>query len=257
MIVAILQARVSSSRLPGKVLLDIFGKPMIVRQIERILQSKRIDELILATSLEKDDDILCEIVSKLNAVVVFRGDLNNVLDRFYQSVKKTKPDVLIRLTGDCPLTDPKIIDQVIDLHLNGLNDYTTNTLPPTYPDGMDVEIFSFKALFDSWKNATLPSEFEHVTSFIRKNPLRFKIGNLANNLDCSDIRLTVDEYEDYQLVLEIYRHFSGKDFFPLDEIIKFLTKNQSLLSINSMHHRNAGSKSSLIKDKKYYLRQGY
>ncbi len=239
----------SSSRLTNKVLLDVFGKPMIVRQIDRVLHSSRIDKLILATSTNKDDDCMCKIVSEIDSVVVFRGSLENVLDRFYQSVKEIQPDLVVRLTGDCPLIDPKIIDDVIDLHLKGFNDYTTNTFPPTYPDGMDVEVFTFRALKQSWENAVLPSEVEHVTSFIRKNPAIFKIGNLRNILDYSDIRLTVDEYEDYKLVLEIYRNFSGAKIFFLSEIIEFLRANIFLLNINSMHERNAGSKSSYEKDK--------
>jgi spore coat polysaccharide biosynthesis protein SpsF len=254
MIVAILQARMSSSRLPGKVLLDVLGKPMIVRQIERILHSSRIDKLILATSTNKDDDSLCEVVSKIDSVVIFRGNLENVLDRFYQSVREIKPDSVVRLTGDCPLADPMIIDDVIDLHLKELNDYTTNTLPPSYPDGMDIEIFTFEALRQSWENAILPSELEHVTSFIRKNPSRFKIGNLQSAIDYSDIRLTVDESEDYKLILEIYRNFSDTNIFFLGEIIEFLKSNIFLLNINSMHERNTGSKSSREKDKQYYLK---
>lgn len=251
MIVAILQARFSSTRLPGKVLLDVYGKPMIIRQIDRILESKNIDKLILATSLNSDDDELCETVSKYRDLEIYRGDLDNVLDRFYQSVRHIKPQGVVRLTGDCPLADAEIIDQVIELHIKCSNDYTSNTLPPSYPDGFDVEIFSFKALSDAWKYATLPSELEHVTSYMRKNPEKYKIGNLQSNKDYSNMRLTVDEIEDYDLILQVYKNFTPNILFSFEEIIAFLQNNKALLKINSMHLRNSGSFSSIVKDRKY------
>lgn len=254
MIVAILQARFSSTRLPGKVLFDVHGKPMIIRQIDRILQSKKIDKLILATSLNDDDDELCDIVSNYRGVEIYRGDLDNVLDRFYQAVKNINPQEVVRLTGDCPLVDAEIIDQIIELHFKSSNDYTSNTLPPSYPDGLDVEIFSFEALTEAWKSASLPSELEHVTSYIRKNPEKYKIGNLQSNIDYSKIRLTVDEIEDYNLILHVYKNFLPDILFSFNEIIAFLLKNKALLKINSMHLRNSGSNSSIEKDKKHLER---
>ena len=174
MIVAVLQARTSSSRLPGKVLAEIAGVPMLLRQIERIRRSRRIDSLIIATSAESDDDRLAELCEK-NGITCHRGSLNDVLDRVIGAVRASEASWVVRLTGDCPLTDPEVIDRVIAAAVDEPNvDYATNALEPTYPDGLDVEIVSREALETAWREATLPSEREHVTPFITSRPERFR-----------------------------------------------------------------------------------
>jgi spore coat polysaccharide biosynthesis protein SpsF len=179
-ILVILQARVSSSRLPGKVLKSILGRPMLARQIERVLQSRRIDQLVIATSTDPSDDDLENLCWQMN-VSCFRGSLNDVLDRFYQAAKKWQPQHVVRLTGDCPLIDPEIIDAAVDFYLAGGYDYAANAIQPTFPDGLDVEIFRFSILESAWKESILPSQREHVTPFIHQQPEQ--CGSLASALD--------------------------------------------------------------------------
>ena len=217
MILAILQARFSSSRLPGKVLKPILDKPMLLHQIERIQNSKKIDRLVVATSAEKSDDGI-EKMCLDNNVGVYRGNLDNVLDRFYQCANQYNPEHVVRLTGDCPLTDSQVIDQVIDKHLFTKSNYTSNAIPPTYPDGLDVEIFKFSTLQEAWKYAKLPSELEHVSPYIRKNLDSSNKFNLECEMDLSEHRWTVDDPEDFRFVKEVYielypknRNFNMRD----------------------------------------------
>ena len=164
-ILAILQARLSSSRLPNKVLKSILGKPMLLHQVERTQHSKKIDKLVIATSDNVSDDAI-EKMCLDNNIEVFRGDLNNVLDRFYQCTRSFKPDHVVRLTGDCPLADWQIIDNMIQCYLDKKLDYMATSL--NFPDGLDVEVMTMKALAEAKYHATLPSELEHVTQYINK-----------------------------------------------------------------------------------------
>lgn len=248
MILAILQARVSSSRLPGKVLLPIVGVPMLLRQIERITLSKKIDRLLVATSADSSDDAI-ETLCRQNKVDFFRGSLDDVLDRFYQAALPFQADQIVRLTGDCPLADPEIIDQTIDFHLSGKYDYTSNCLEPTFPDGLDVEVFRMDCLKEAWKEARLPSQREHVTPFIYQNPSRFRIGHYKNNIDLSHLRWTVDEEEDFKLVAKIYETLYplNKNFSTAD-ILDFLEKHPELKTINKKYQRNEGYQKSLSQE---------
>ena len=172
--IAILQARVSSSRLPRKVLKILKGKPMLLHQIERVAQSKRIDQLYVATSnLAEDDEI--EDLCNQNGINCFRGSLSDVLDRYYQLSSILQPSHIVRLTGDCPLIDHKIIDNVIDFHIKGNYDYTSNAQPPTFPDGMDVEVMRYGVLKQAWSDAKLKSQREHVTLYIYQKMKNIKI----------------------------------------------------------------------------------
>lgn len=248
MILAILQARASSTRLPGKVLKPILGQPMLFRQIERLQFVKKIDELIVATSIDIFDDPI-ETLCKEMGISCYRGNLNNVLDRFYQAAKKYGPDHIVRLTGDCPLADPHLIDEVIDFHLRGAFDYTSNCLEPTYPDGLDVEVFRFSCLEEAWREASMPSQLEHVTPFIHKQPDRYKIGGKKNDQDLSELRWTVDEPADFELVTKIYENlYPNNPMFTTQEIIDFLNNNPELKHINIHHERNEGMKKSLVED---------
>ncbi|MBD1381923.1 cytidylyltransferase domain-containing protein [Metabacillus arenae] len=244
MILAILQARVSSTRLPGKVLKPILGSPMLLKQIERIKRSKKIDKFIVATSKEAlDNDI--EQLCKENNITCFRGNLMNVLDRFYKAAVNYIPANIVRLTGDCPLIDPELIDKVIAFHNKGNYDYTSNTIEPTYPDGLDVEIFRFYCLEHAWREAVLPSHREHVTPFIYEQPNRFRIGSYKNHKDLSQLRWTVDEERDFELVTKIYEAlYPSNPNFTSEEILTFLDENPNLKNLNKDIKRNEGFQKS-------------
>lgn len=248
-ILAILQARVSSSRFPGKVLKNLLGKPMLMRQIERSLRSVKISSLIVATSTHSSDDKIAELC-RGNKVSCFRGSLDNVLDRFYNAAKSQAPDHIVRLTGDCPLVDPFVIDSVIEQHLVQGNDYTSNTMPPTFPDGLDVEVVSWYALKRAWESAGLLSEREHVTPFIRKHPDLFCLGNLSRlGGDLSHLRWTVDESEDFLLVQKIYEHlYPVNQAFTTDDILNLMKECPELEEINSAFKRNEGYVRSIEAD---------
>jgi len=251
MILAILQARTSSNRLPGKVLKPILGVPMLLRQIERISDSERIDKLVVATSTDTSDDELAKVLMEAG-VHVYRGSLTNVLDRFYQVASQYSADNIVRLTGDCPLIDPEIVDNVIESHLVKNADYTSNALNPTYPDGLDVEVIKFKALEKSWEEGKLPSELEHVTSYIYNNKDKFVICNVSNDQDLSTLRWTVDEKEDLEFVEKIYSElYLDNKKFRLNNILKLLRKKPELIKINSKFTRNEGFQKSQLADIEY------
>lgn len=248
MILAILQARTSSSRLPGKVLKEIIGMPMLIRQIERIKRSKKIDKLIIATSTDEEDNQIEKIANEYG-VECFRGSLDNVLDRFYQATQRYKAEHIVRLTGDCPLLDWEVIDKVIELHLTEKNDYTSNTIKPTFPDGLDVEIMKFNILKEAWEKSNKKSEQEHVTLYIHSRPEKFKLGCLINTEDLSSLRWTVDEPEDFLFIEEIYKClYSQKSNFSTQDILNLLLKKPKLATINARFERNEGLKKSLLED---------
>lgn len=250
MILAILQARFSSTRLPGKVLKSILGKPMLAIQIERIKRSQLIDKLVIATSNQSTDDAIASLANKIK-VNCFRGSLNDVLDRFYQIAFKLNPSHIVRLTGDCPLIDPKLIDQIIKYHLEHDFDYTTNAIEATYPDGLDVEIFTFKALKEAWEEAKLPSQREHVTPFINRQPKRYNIHHYKNDQDLSALRWTVDEPLDFELVTRIYEGlYPQNPQFTTQDVLNFLELNPELKTLNTCHKRNEGYQKSLFADQK-------
>lgn len=251
MILGILQARVSSTRLPGKVLRSILGKPMLAREIERILQAESIDRLIVATSANQEDDAIEELCSSVG-IDCYRGSLEDVLDRFYQAAKKYNPEHVIRLTGDCPLIDPQVIDQLIKFHISGDYDYTSNALEPTYPDGLDVEAIRFSALEHAWRGSQLQSAREHVTLYLYQNPQLFKIGILKNSVDLSYLRWTVDELQDFELVSQIYESlYPLNPQFATQDILQYLDQHTDLKTKNTVLERNEGLKKSLNKDQPY------
>ena len=197
-ILALLQARTSSSRLPGKVLRDILGVPMLLRQIERENLVRSIDHLVVVTSDDKSDDLLSKVLRE-RGVDCYRGSLNDVLDRFYQAAKLHNPVHVVRLTGDCPLVDFKLVDDVITEFLSSGVDYFSNISPPTYPDGLDVEVFSWRTLDVANLNAESSFDREHVTPYIKASS-HFSHGNMTHKEDLSHLRWTLDEPEDFQLL---------------------------------------------------------
>jgi spore coat polysaccharide biosynthesis protein SpsF (cytidylyltransferase family) len=253
-VLAILQARVSSSRLPGKVLLPILGQPMIKLQLERLLRCQKINHLVVATSNKSSDDPLAELCRGMG-LPVYRGDLEDVLARFAAAALPYEPDIVVRLTGDCPLADPVLIDDVIECFLASSFDYLSNCAPATYPDGLDVEVFSYQALREAATKAYLPSHREHVTPFIRKQPERFSVGNYAADCDRSHMRWTVDEPEDFEFVKQVYENlYPQKPNFWSKDIFDLLEAKPELRVINNRFERNEGSRKSLQADAEYLAR---
>jgi spore coat polysaccharide biosynthesis protein SpsF len=247
MILALLQARTSSTRLPGKVLLPILGKAMLLRQIERVRRAQRIDRLIVVTSNTADDDGI-ELLCRDNDIPCFRGELDDVLDRFYQAALELNPEHVVRLTGDCPLADPELIDQVVAYHLANCFDYTSNCQEPSFPDGLDVEIFRFSCLAQAWREARLTSQREHVTPFIRQHPC-LKIGSFKSEFDHSRLRWTVDEPIDFEVISRIYEALHPlKADFTMADILAFLEVNPHLKTLNTRFARNEGYEKSLRED---------
>lgn len=241
----------SSTRLPGKVMKPILGRAMILQQVDRILQSKRIDKLIIATSDEVDDDPLANLAEN-NNIECFRGSLGNVLERFYNAARKYSPDHIVRLTGDCPLSDPDVIDQTITYYMDGDFDYVSNCVEATFPDGLDVEVFSFQALKEAFDEAQLPSQVEHVTPFINGQSDRYKLGLYRNVTDCSHFRWTVDEPEDFLFVTKVYEelHPLNPDF-RMQDVLDLMEEKPDLQLLNSRFARNEGLQKSLEKDKQF------
>ena len=248
-ILGIIQARMSSIRLPSKVLLDLEGITVLEHVIERVKLAKMIDEVIVATTIKKEDLKIVEICNNIG-IKSFCGSEKDVLDRYYQVTKLYKTKHIVRITADCPLIDPRVIDKVIKLHLKEKVDYTTNTLKETFPDGEDVEIFIFEALNKAWQNAKLLSEREHVTPYIRKHPKIFKLRNLECDKNLSNKRWTLDNPEDYEFIKVIYKNLYVKNhLFGIVEILEFLNKNPEIETINQQIKRNEGYLRSLKSDR--------
>ena len=237
-IVAIIQARMGSTRLPGKVLKELIGKPAIEILLARLERSELINEICLATSHEKENDILCYTVEKLGYRVV-RGSENNVLQRFCDAAEATSADVIVRITGDCPVIDPRLVDQAVELFLNSNVDYVSNVDPPTFPDGFDVEVFRKSALTFANANCSTDFEREHVTPFIRND--NFTKLNLENVHDSSAFRLTLDEPEDLQLLQKVFEEFQPDIYFNYEKIEKLLIENSRLMETNKTYKRNEGA----------------
>jgi spore coat polysaccharide biosynthesis protein SpsF len=209
--VAIVQARMGSSRLPGKVLKMLSGEPMLARVVKRVSRSHRVDKVLVATTTEQRDDALADWCAG-SGWSCFRGSEHDVLDRYYHAAKGAGAEVIVRITSDCPLIDPEIISAVVEgLELQG-SDYCSNVFPRTYPRGLDVEAFTFSALETAWREDRNPEWREHVTQFIVRHPERFAITNLNYDDDCSAFRWTVDTPEDFALMEKICAHFPSDDF---------------------------------------------
>lgn len=251
-IIAITQARIGSSRLPAKVLKEIDGKSLLQIHIERASKARLIDKLIVATTIEPDAIAICELCNKLS-VAYYQGSTNDVLDRFYQVCLIEKPDYIVRITSDCPLIDPVVIDAVIEPCIKGGCDYASNTIYPTFPDGIDVEVFSFTALQKAWHQAKLPSEREHVTPFIWKNAQHhngqmFKSFSLAMQQNFSHYRLTVDDPQDFELIKELVENKGSS--LPWMNYVEYMKQHPWLFEINGATKRNEGYSKSIQTDNK-------
>jgi spore coat polysaccharide biosynthesis protein SpsF len=246
-IVAIIQARMGSNRLPGKVLADVCGKPLLHYVVSRVRQARTLSLFAVATSDHATDDVI-EKFCQINGVPSFRGSEDDVLDRYYRAAKYFQANVIVRLTADCPLLDPAIIDKVIETFMTGKFDYCSNAQEPSYPDGFDTEVFTWDALERSWQEAHLPSEREHVSTYIIKNPGLFRLGSVKHDQDLSRLRWTVDEPRDLDLIREIYRHLPNKESFRLDDLLALYREHPELSAINSGIDRNEGYRKSLQRD---------
>ncbi len=246
-ILAVLQARMSSTRLPGKVLKPLLGRPMLARQIERVKRSALIDRLLVATSAAAEDAGIERLCAELR-VDCYRGSLDDVLDRFYRAAQPCNPAYVVRLTGDCPLADPELIDAVIRFCVDGDYDYASNALQPTFPDGLDTEVLRFACLAEAWREARLPSQREHVTPFIYSQPRRFRIGSYVNAVDYSHLRWSVDEPEDFALIERIYQAlYPANRAFASADILALLKRHPEIVS-NTHIQRNEGYLESLRRD---------
>lgn len=233
--VLIVQARMASTRLPGKILKTVLGKPLLEYQIERLKRVKLKDEIVIATTTKDTEEPIIELCERLN-VPYFRGSEEDVLSRYYWAAQQNHADLVIRITSDCPIIDPAIIDKVIEYYLIHSNqfDYVSNTLERTFPRGMDTEVFSFKALSEAYNEAKDESEREHVTPFIYRNTYRYRLANVSYFEDQSKHRWTVDTMEDFQLIKRIIEHlYPINPSFTLEDTLKLLQEHPDWYYLNA------------------------
>ncbi|MCE5209267.1 MAG: glycosyltransferase family protein [Chloroflexi bacterium] len=235
-ITSIVQARMGSSRLPGKVLLDIAGKPMLQWVVERVRLSRLVDEVVVATTDAPDDEQIA-LFCQQNAISFMRGSPHDVLDRYYQAALQFKADIIVRVTADCPLIDPLVIDHTIANFLQQDVDFAANRLPPpwkrTYPIGLDTEVCTFTGLQRAWTEAKEPFEREHVMPYFYDLEGRFKILLVNHDPDYGHLRWTVDTQQDLDLVRRIVDHFNGQVDFHWHEILAFVEEHPELSEINA------------------------
>lgn len=248
MIIAIIQARVGSTRLPKKVLKYLGDLTVLEQVLQRVNKSKYIDEVVVATTINKNDLPIVKLCSSIGTRV-FCGSENDVLDRYYQLAKLVQPDHVVRITSDCPVIDFVLIDSIIHQHLKSNADYTSNTIIDSFPDGLDAEIFKFDVLKLAWQNAKLTSEREHVTPYIKKHPEIFLLKSIVSEIDYSTKRWTLDTHKDLVFLRRIYKElYSNNPFFGMDEILKLLKRQPLLENINAKIIRNEGYLKSLKSD---------
>ena len=235
-VLAIVQARISSSRFPGKVMKPVEGKPLIEHVLLRLSKSRLIDKVVLAMPTDPENNKMGRYISQLG-FDVFRGSESDVLDRYYKAAKRYNADVVVRVTGDCPLIDYEVTDKVIQFFLNNDFDYVSNINPPTFPVGLDTEVFAFESLEKAWKEAGQQYEREHVTPYMRKSDI-FKVGNVENVSDWSSERWDVDKAEDFDFVSSIFHHFTGQRYFGMEDILNLKEKMPELFDANQDLRRN-------------------
>jgi spore coat polysaccharide biosynthesis protein SpsF len=249
-VVAIIQARMSSNRLPGKVLLPLAGVPTLTHVVSRIQSCKTVDKVVVATSTDPSDDTI-QIHCKESNFDLFRGSLFDVLDRYYHCAITTNASTIVRITSDCPVIDPVVVDAVITGFLAGGYDYFA--LSGGFPDGLDCEVISFNSLEKAWKNSILPSEREHVCPYIHTSrKSEFKTGGLELFTGLQHMRWTLDEPSDYELLKIIYDSlYNPEKIFLTNDILLEFQKNPGWLNINQTISRNAGYQKSLVQDEEF------
>jgi len=235
-----------STRLPGKVLIDIEGKPLLEHVIQRVSASKLIQRIIIVTTKNKKDKAIISF-SRQREISCFAGSEEDVLDRFYKAAGRYNVDIIVRITPDDPFKDPEIIDKVIGYYLSHEEevDYVSNTMKPTYPEGLDAEVFSFVALEKAWREAKKASEREHVTPYIWNHPELFRLANVENQEDLSHFRWTLDTEADLKFTREIYARLFKGQVFLMKDMLALLNTEPELQPINIKTSRNAGYLKSL------------
>jgi len=257
-IIAIIQARMASSRLPGKVLLDVAGRPMLAHVVLRTRQAKTVDQVVVATTIEAADDPVAAYCAR-QGFLCYRGSQHDVLDRYYQAARIFGAQVVVRITADCPLIDPAVIDKTVQAFLGqGVKtgaevnemaeghfpyDFAANRLPPpwgrTYPIGLDTEVCTFSALERTWHEADQPYQREHVMPYFYDQPGRFRVRMVNHEVDYGDLRWTVDTAEDLELVRKIFAHFPGREDFSWLEVLQVFERETELRQINAqVRHKN-------------------
>jgi spore coat polysaccharide biosynthesis protein SpsF len=250
-VIAIIQGRMSSSRLPGKIVADIAGQPMLQRVFIRTSRAATVNETIFATTTDPSDDQVAQYC-EYGGIPFTRGSLYDVLDRYYQAARQAKADVVVRITADCPIIDPLLIDSVVNTVLDDEYDFAANRLPPpfhrTYPIGLDVEVCTFKVLEKAWKEAKAPQHREHVMPYFYEgvelttinrqlqtgiSPRGFNIALLHHITDFGDYRWTVDTPEDLEFIRQVYSRFDGRDDFTWKEVLDLVHQEPKLMDINA------------------------
>ncbi len=250
-VAAIVQARMSSNRLPGKVMADISGKPMLWHVINRLRSVRNINKIIVATSTDPSDDVIARWCNDL-AVVVHRGPLDDVLSRYRGAARAFGVRTIVRVTADCPMIDPLVVERVVEEFLSAQEsgeavDYIG--LDSTFPDGLDTEVFTAKALNRAFNEARLPSEREHVTPYIWKNKESFNVRSISHLADLSKMRWSVDDGRDLEFVRKVFSAFACPlRVFYFEEVLEVLSSNTSILKINSSTMRNEGYQKSLAEE---------
>lgn len=239
-----------STRLPGKVLKEISGKTMLQRVVERTSAAKSVDEVVVATTNEKEDDAIVNYITNEGVCDSFRGPVDDVLSRYYECAKLHRADIIVRVTADDPLKDPQIIDHAIEqLNEDLILDYCSNTIEPTYPEGLDIEVVRLSALERAHNEAKLASEREHVTPYIWKHPNLFKVLNFKYERNLKDWRWTVDKPEDIEFMRCVYRQYSNCPLVSFKDVIVWLDENPQIRQINSGIIRDEGYLKSLELEK--------
>jgi spore coat polysaccharide biosynthesis protein SpsF (cytidylyltransferase family) len=245
----IIQARMGATRLPGKVLKELSGKTVLEHVVERARKARYVEDVIVATTDKDGDRPIVEFAGD-RGIKVFPGSEDDVLDRYCRAARFFGCKHVVRITADCPVIDPEIIDKVIDMYFSEKADYCSNVLKETFPDGEDVEVFSREALERAWEESELVSEREHVTPYMRKKESGFKVASLENKENLGNKRWTLDREEDYEFLKVLYDELYGKNpFFGMDEILDYLEKNPEKEAINSAITRNEGYLRSLREDR--------
>ena len=231
-IVGIVQARMGSTRLPGKVLMDMGGKTVLARVVSRLRRAALVDEIVVATTNSEADDVIVRECRGLT-VPFFRGSENDLLDRYYHAALECSAEVVVRVTSDCPLIDPDLVDKTIRVFQDRHADYASNVFPRTYPRGLDTEVFAMVALERNWREAHQPHQREHVTPYFYEHPEIFRLTSLRGQTDYSQHRWTLDTAADLELLRTIHAHFDNRDDFAWREAIEVMEREPELAELNA------------------------
>jgi len=243
MVTGIVQARMGSTRLPGKSLIDVSGKPLLKHILDRMQKSSIINELVVATTTNIEDNAICKLCDKLN-VACFRGSVDDVLDRYYRCARAHKADIIVRITADDPFKDPEVSDRIIEEILQDDDlDYVSNTICPTYPEGLDIEVFRFRAIEKAWQEATSALDREHVTPYVWLHPNLFKLKNIEYKKNLSHMRWTLDTLEDLAMTRAVYKAlYNEGSLFLMKDVLDLMERHPDIEELNANVERFSGHK---------------